>query len=182
MILALLFIVFIIVPFIELWLILQVGDIIGAGPTIALLIADSMLGAWLMRNQGRAVWKQFQDALNAGKLPAREVINGGFVILGGVFLLLPGFISDFVGLLMLLPPTRKVFGNLVFRFVSRRVRLATGAADTGLQDFPRSSQPRRPKPGPTGGAEQGQSGDPTDSDSRSDEDPEFDFETRRLNN
>src|SRR5262245_42877574 len=111
---ALLVILFICVPIVELWLILQVAELLGGGAsgaalTIALLIADSLLGAWLVRSQGRTVWREFSEALNAGKMPAREAVNGGFVILGGTLLLLPGFLSDIVGIAMLAPPTRKVF-------------------------------------------------------------------------
>jgi UPF0716 protein FxsA len=186
-ILALLLIVFIVVPIFELWLILQVAEALGGGATgamltIALLIADSLLGAWLLQSQGRSVWTELKASLNAGKLPAREVINGGFVIVGGVLLITPGFLSDILGFMMLLPPTRKVFGNWVFAFVSRRVRLATGFADTGVRDFPRSSQSRRPADqsgGAAARARRGPTGDQTDSVIEADEDPAFDFETRR---
>jgi UPF0716 protein FxsA len=185
-ILALLLILFIVVPIFELWLILQVAQLLGGGATgalltIALLIADSLLGVWLLGTQGKSAWKELKTALNAGKMPAREVINGGFVIVGGVLLITPGFLSDILGFLMLIPPTRKVFGNWAFAFVSRRVRLATGYADTGMRDFPRSSQPRRPDEGAAARARKGQSGDPTESASEADDEPEFDFETRRLN-
>lgn len=187
-ILALLLVVFIVVPIFELWLILQVAELLGGGAsgamlTIALLIADSLLGAWLLQSQGRNVWKELKTSLNAGKLPAREVINGGFVIVGGVLLITPGFLTDILGILMLAPPTRAAFGNWTFAFVSRRVRLATGFTDTGVRDFPRSSQPRRPADqrdaGTAARARRGQTGDPTVSISETDEDPAFDFETRR---
>jgi UPF0716 protein FxsA len=183
---ALLLIACICVPIIELWMILQVAQLLGGGATgvaltIALLLADSLIGVWLLQSQGRAVWKELKDALNAGKLPAREVINGGFVIVGGVLLITPGFLTDILGFLMLIPPTRKVFGNWAFAFASRRVRLFTGSADNGVRDFPRSSQPPPPKEGAAARARRGQSGDPTESEHETDEDPEFDFETRRLN-
>src|SRR4051812_6771073 len=97
---------FIVVPLAELYVILQVGDAIGVLPTIALLAADSVLGSILLRSQGRAVWRRFNEALAAGRMPHREVQDGVLVIFGGAFLITPGFITDVVGALLLLPPTR----------------------------------------------------------------------------
>ena len=115
--LAPLVLLFIVVPLVELYVIIQVGQEIGALPTIAILVADSLLGSVLMRSQGRAVWRRFNDALAAGRPPAREVLDGGLVILGGAFLLTPGFVTDLIGLVLLLPPTRAVVrGALVRRF------------------------------------------------------------------
>jgi UPF0716 protein FxsA len=130
--LAPLVLLFILVPLVELYVIIQVGQAIGALPTIAILLADSLLGSVLMRSQGRAVWRRFNEALSAGRPPAREVLDGGLVILGGAFLLTPGFVTDVFGLILLLPPTRAlVRGALVRRFsrrffVSRRDRYAPG--------------------------------------------------------
>lgn len=144
--LVLFFIAFIVVPFVELWLILWVTDnVFGGGKTgaalvIALLIGSSLLGAFLLRSQGRAVWGQFRETLDAGRLPAREVIDGMFVIVGGVLLMTPGFISDVFGLMMLLPPTRRVFGGWAMMLLSTRVTLAFKLADTGLRNFPRSNR------------------------------------------
>jgi UPF0716 protein FxsA len=118
--LAPLVLLFIVVPLVELYVIIQVGQAIGALPTIVILLADSLLGSALMRSQGRAVWRRFNEALSAGRPPAREVLDGGLVILGGAFLLTPGFVTDVFGLILLLPPTRAVVrGSLVRRF-SRR--------------------------------------------------------------
>ncbi|MBI4898081.1 MAG: FxsA family protein [Actinobacteria bacterium] len=146
--LVLLIIVFIVVPIVELWLILQVAELLGGGATgaaltIGLLVLDSLLGAALLRSQGRAVWRQFTGAIDERRMPAREIVDGGFVIVGGVLLLTPGFLSDLLGVLMLLPPTRRVFGGWVMGLLSRRVRLAFSIADTGLSNFQRSRQPRR---------------------------------------
>src|SRR3954452_3743673 len=99
--------VFIVVPFAELYVILQVvGPALGPVWTILLLAADSVLGSILLRSQGRAVWRRFNEALAAGKMPHREVIDGVLVIFGGALLITPGFLSDIVGLLLLIPPTR----------------------------------------------------------------------------
>jgi UPF0716 protein FxsA len=118
----LLLVLFILVPLAELYVILQVGDAIGPVWTILLLAADSVLGAWLMKSQGRAVWRRFNAALAEGRAPTREVFDGVLVIFGGAFLITPGFITDFVGLFLLVPPTRA----LIRRFVARRL-LPVGA-------------------------------------------------------
>src|ERR687897_787077 len=97
---------FIIVPIAELAIIIQVGQAIGVWWTIALLIADSILGSLLMRSQGRAASRRFNQALQGGRAPAREVADGVLIIFGGALLLTPGFLSDIAGLLFLLPPTR----------------------------------------------------------------------------
>ena len=120
----LLILLFIVVPIVELWVILQVGGAIGALPTIALLIADSILGSWLLRRQGRQAWMAFSQALAEGRVPARETADGALIIFGGALLLTPGFCTDAFGLLLLLPPTRAV----IRRFALRRGVTAGAAA------------------------------------------------------
>jgi UPF0716 protein FxsA len=112
---------FIALPLAELYVILKVGDAIGAVWTILLLAADSVLGSLLLRAQGRSVWRRFNNALAEGKMPHREVIDGVLVIFGGAFLITPGFITDIVGLLLLLPPTRALVRSQVVRRLGRRV-------------------------------------------------------------
>ena len=140
-------IVFIVVPVVELWLILQVGELIGVVPTILLLIADSLLGSWLVRSQGGSIWRRFRGAVDNGRIPANEAIDGFLVILGGTLLLVPGFLSDIVGLTFVLPPTRKLLRGRVVGFISRRTRATFMggfvADDTGLRDFAHSEQSRR---------------------------------------
>jgi UPF0716 protein FxsA len=121
---------FIAVPIAELAVIIQIGQEIGVWWTIAILVADSVLGSLLMRSQGRAVWRRFNEALRAGRAPAREVADGVLVIFGGALLLTPGFITDVFGLLFLLPPTRAVIRRVFLRQAMRRitVTMATGAA------------------------------------------------------
>ena len=136
--LPLLVVLFIAVPIVELAVIIQVGQWIGLGWTVVLLIADSVLGSLLMRHQGRAAWRRFNAAVAEGRVPARETIDGVLVIFGGALLLTPGFITDIFGLLCLLPPTRAVLRRvLVARFAQRMTRgMTTGTVG------PRS--PRRP--------------------------------------
>jgi UPF0716 protein FxsA len=113
--------IFIVLPIAELFVIIKVGEAIGVLPTIALLILDSFLGAALLRSQGRAAWRRFNDALAAGRIPAREVFDGAMIILGGAFLLTPGFITDVIGLVLLIPATRALFRRSVSGMASRRV-------------------------------------------------------------
>jgi UPF0716 protein FxsA len=133
--LAVLALVFIVVPIAELYVILKVGDAIGAVPTILLLAADSVLGSVLLRQQGRTVWQRFNETLAAGGMPHREVLDGVLVIFGGAFLITPGFISDIVGLILLIPPSRSVVRRIVVRRLGKRV--AVGVTGAGTQRRPR---------------------------------------------
>ena len=112
---------FIALPLAELYVILKVGDAIGVVPTIALLALDSVLGSMLLRAQGRAVWRRFNETLAAGRMPHREVMDGVLVIFGGAFLITPGFLTDIVGLVLLLPPTRSLVRRWLVRRLGRRV-------------------------------------------------------------
>jgi len=123
----LLVVLFIVVPIAELAILIQVGQLIGVWWTIAVLIADAVLGSMLARSQGRAVWRRFNLALQAGRPPAREVLDGTLVLFGGALLLAPGFLTDILGILLLLPPTRAlVRALLVRRFMGRMVSSMTG--------------------------------------------------------
>jgi UPF0716 protein FxsA len=124
---------FIVVPLAELYVILKVGDAIGAIWTILLLAADSVLGSILLRVQGRSVWRRFNEALADGKMPHREVIDGVLVVFGGAFLITPGFITDVVGILLLVPPTRAVIRRLLVSRLGRRI--AVNAATRGRMRY-----------------------------------------------
>jgi UPF0716 protein FxsA len=115
---------FILVPIAELAVIIQVGQAIGVWWTIAILIADSVLGSLLMRSQGRATWRRFNEALRGGRVPAREVADGVMVIFGGALLLTPGFLTDIVGLLFLLPPTRALIRRVFLRQAMKRITVS----------------------------------------------------------
>ena len=116
---------FLVVPFVELYVILEVvGPALGAPLTILLLAVDSVIGALLFKSQGRSVWRRFNLTLAEGRVPHREVVDGVLVIFGGAFLITPGFISDIVGILFLLPPTRTVIRRLLIRRLGRRVMVA----------------------------------------------------------
>jgi UPF0716 protein FxsA len=112
---------FIVVPIAELAVVIQVGQAIGVWWTVGLLVADSILGSVLMRAQGRTTWRRFNEAIAAGKVPAREVLDGSLVIFGGLLLLTPGFITDFLGLLLLIPPTRALVRAVLARRLTHRM-------------------------------------------------------------
>jgi UPF0716 protein FxsA len=119
---------FIVVPIAELAVVIQVGQAIGVWWTIALLIADAILGSILMRQQGRAAWQRFNEALQVGRVPAREVLDGALIVFGGLLLLTPGFITDILGLLLLIPPSRAVVRKvLAARLTHRMVVSMTNA-------------------------------------------------------
>jgi UPF0716 protein FxsA len=124
---------FIAVPLAELAVIIQVGQAIGVWWTIALLLADSILGAWLMRHQGRAAWRRFNEAIQSGRVPGREVLDGALVIFGGALLLTPGFITDVLGLVLLVPPTRALVRRVLSRRLAHRV-VAAGPRSRGDYD------------------------------------------------
>ncbi len=113
--LLLLFLVFVVLPIAELYVIIQVGGAIGILPTLALLLLDGILGAWLARTQGRAAWRRFNRATAEGRVPAKEVYDGAAIIFGGALLLSPGFITDFLGVFLLLPPTRALLRRTLLR-------------------------------------------------------------------
>ena len=135
---ALLFVLFIVVPIVELYVLIQVGQTIGVLPTIVLLVVDSLLGAWLLRREGAKAWNAFRRALDERRVPAREVADGALVIFGGALLLTPGFLSDILGLLCILPPTRAGLRGVLTTVVARRLGVAGLAAGA----MSRATRPR----------------------------------------
>jgi UPF0716 protein FxsA len=135
---------FLLVPAAELYVIYKVGDAIGIGWTFLLLAADSLLGSLLLKSQGRAVWQRFNRNLSQGRVPHREVIDGVLVIFGGAFLITPGFLTDILGLALLIPPTRAVIRRSVARRLGRRA-VAGGRSDFDVEGTAREYDdiPRR---------------------------------------
>jgi UPF0716 protein FxsA len=116
----LLILLFIVVPVAELYVIIKVGELIGVWPTLALLLADALLGSWLLKHEGRGAWRRFNQALAERRFPGREVADGALIIVGGTLLLTPGFLTDVVGVFLLLPPTRAISRRLLKRFTIGR--------------------------------------------------------------
>jgi len=133
---------FIAVPILELYVIIKVGGLIGVLPTLALLLAVSLLGAALLRHQGRSAWQRFNLALSERRLPGKEVADGLMITVGGALLLTPGFVTDAVGLLLLLPPTRAIARRLLSAYVGRRfVIVGVGGARPPHNGDPGASRP-----------------------------------------
>lgn len=142
---------FVVVPLIELVAIIQVGQVIGTWWTVALLVADSLLGAYLLKRESRRAWHDFRTALSSGRWPGDEVTQGGLVIVGGALLLTPGFVTDAVGLLCLLPPSRAAASRLIRARVGRGVGL--GGATTTRSGARGSRDARTTGPRPRGASE-----------------------------
>jgi UPF0716 protein FxsA len=128
---AILVALFIVVPIVELYVIIQIGSWIGVLPTIALLLADALLGSLLLRHQGRGAWRRFNAALAERRFPGREVADGLLIAIGGTLLLTPGFVTDIVGLILLIPPTRAIVRRLMRGFVGRRFLIVGAPRPTG---------------------------------------------------
>jgi UPF0716 protein FxsA len=116
-----LFVAFIVVPLIEIYVLIQVGQVIGPWWTILLLILDSLFGTWLIRREGGRAWLALRVALESGRMPARELADGALILVGGTLMLTPGFVTDAFGILLILPFTRPVARRLLTQLVSRRL-------------------------------------------------------------
>jgi UPF0716 protein FxsA len=126
-------------PIAELFVAVQVAGSIGVLLTVILLIAGWPLGVWLIRAEGRVAWRRLRAASATGRPPGREVLDGALILIGGSLLIVPGFITDVFGLVLLLPPTRALARiGLVRNLQSRLVRRATRVGDrTGADGSPR---------------------------------------------
>jgi UPF0716 protein FxsA len=124
-------VLFIVVPILELWLIIEIGGLIGVVPTLLLLLADALLGSFLLRHQGRGAWQRFNRAIAERRFPGKEVADGLLIAIGATLLLAPGFLTDIVGVVFLIPPTRAIVRRLLRGVVGRRFVVMggpTGAA------------------------------------------------------
>jgi UPF0716 protein FxsA len=149
----LLLVAFVVVPLVEIFVLVQVGQVIGAWWTILLLIAASALGAWLIKREGSRAWAALREALQTGRMPARELADAGLILIGGTLMLTPGFVSDVVGILLILPVTRPVARRLLTRMVAARLvgpvaGPSGGPFGSSGPQGPRDA--RRPGPDPQG--------------------------------
>ncbi len=132
---------FVVMPLVEIYVLIQVGQVIGAWPTILLLVLDSLVGSWIIRREGGRAWQALNDALASGRMPATEIADGALILLGGALMLTPGFVTDMLGALVVLPVTRPFARRLLARAVARRLFVV---------GVPAPGQPgdvRRPGPG-----------------------------------
>lgn len=133
------------VPLLEIYVLVQVGQVVGPWWTILLLVLAGALGAWLVRREGSRAFRAFTAALSAGRVPAREIADGLLVLTGGILMLTPGFLTDLVGIVLILPFTRPVFRRLLTRVVAARMTVA-----------PPRRNDTRPRPGPGGPVVEGE--------------------------
>jgi UPF0716 protein FxsA len=136
---AVLFTVFVVMPMIEIYVIVQVGQEIGVLWTVALLVLSGVVGTWLIRHEGARTWQSLREALDSGRMPATEIADGALILVGGTLMVAPGFITDILGILLIFPLTRPIFRSLLAAAVSRR--LLSGAIQVR----------RSPGPGPSAG-------------------------------
>ena len=135
---------FVLVPLVEIYVIIQVGQAIGAWWTILLLVLDSVFGTWLVRREGGRAWEALRTALNSGRMPARELADGALILIGGTLMLAPGFVTDAFGILMILPLTRPLFRRALTGIVANRLVVM------GPMPGPGPGTARRPGPDPDG--------------------------------
>ena len=119
--LAVLALLFVVVPFVELYVILQVSHVMGLVPTLGILLLVSICGAWLVKREGFGVLRRAQARMDEGRVPGRELVDGVLILFAGALLLTPGFVTDAVGLLLLLPPIRAAIRLVALRALSKRV-------------------------------------------------------------
>lgn len=130
-------------PVAELFVAIKVAEAIGVLLTVLLLFAGWPLGSWLLRAEARAAWRRLTEAVAAGQPPAREAINGGLALVGGVLLMVPGFITDVFGALLLAPPTRALGRRLIERnFASTTMRRAVRFSRRPAQPYDVDSSAR----------------------------------------
>lgn len=116
-----LFLLFTAVPLLDLWLLIRIGDAVGVGPALALVIVTGVLGAALARAEGTRVLGAWRRALEAGRMPEEGILSGVLVLAGGLLLVTPGVITDAAGFLLLIPPTRRLATRALRRWLDRKV-------------------------------------------------------------
>ena len=116
-----LFLLFLLTPVAELYLLIQLGRYIGIGPTLALILTTAVIGSTMARREGLTAWQRFQEASAAGRLPGIEIVDGIIILISGACLLTPGVLTDVVGFLGLFPPTRRLIRSQVLRSLKRGV-------------------------------------------------------------
>lgn len=117
---ALLALLFLVVPFVELFLIIRVGEAIGAGATVGILVLISVVGAWLVKREGLGVLRRARARMRMGEVPGNELTDGVSILFAGALLLTPGFITDVLGILLLVPPVRAGLRRSAIRAYRRR--------------------------------------------------------------
>ena len=116
---------FLVVPFLELFVILKVGSLLGVVPTIVLLVVVSIVGAWLAKREGLGVIRRIQRSVQRGQMPTNDLVDGALIVLAGALLVTPGFLTDVLGIGLLLPPIRLAIRGTARRAIARRAHITT---------------------------------------------------------
>ena len=140
-VLAVLILLLVSVPLLELYVIVQVAGGLGVGQTILLLLVVSVVGAWMVRRSGLGVLNQIRTRLERGELPGNELVDGVLILVAGALMLTPGFLTDAVGLLLLFPPTRIAVRSVLVRRYSKRITVAGWSGEPGRSGGHRRSGP-----------------------------------------
>lgn len=137
------FLALLIIPIVEIAAIIAVGRVIGGWPTLALLVLESMLGAWIVKREGARTWAALQEALTTGQMPSRQLADAALVLIGGTLLLTPGFVTDIVGFFFILPLTRPITRAWLQAVVAGRLLGPSGEwpGGPGPSATPRSGRP-----------------------------------------
>lgn len=145
-----------VVPLVEIYVIIQVGQVIGGWPTVGLLLLESALGAWLVKREGKRAWNALRTSLQTSLMPGKELADAALVLIGGTLLLAPGFITDILGFFLILPFTRPLARRLFAGILGRRVvaqlggNPITGFMPGGYRPPPKGAPGAGPSGGPTG--------------------------------
>jgi UPF0716 protein FxsA len=148
-----LFLAFLVVPVVEIYVLVQVGATIGALNTVGLLLLVSLVGAWVVKHQGTGTWRRIRGELAMGRMPGASLVDGALIFAAGVLLLVPGFVTDAFGFLLLIPPVRHLVRALLARRFDVRVHQVTasgtrrtsgGAASAGSSARGEWAPPREP--------------------------------------
>jgi UPF0716 protein FxsA len=131
---TLLFVAFLVVPIVEIYVLIQVGQVIGPWWTVLLLVADSMFGSWLLKREGVRAWRALQGTLAEARMPSRELADAALIVVGGTLMISPGFVTDVFGLFAILPFTRPFARRLLSAYVARRLVVVRDARRPGPPD------------------------------------------------
>jgi len=130
---ARLLILFITIPVVELILFMKIGSRIGIVPTVGIILVTGILGAWLTKLQGMRTLARYQQAMNEGRLPHEEVIDGLMILVAGVVLLTPGFLTDTVGFLLLVPVVRGVVRKWLAQYLKGKIQIVGDGMDINVE-------------------------------------------------
>jgi UPF0716 protein FxsA len=147
--------IFVVLPIVEIYVLIQIGQVIGAMWTILLLVADAFLGSYLVKHEGGRAWRALREAIQAGRMPHRELADGALILIGGTLLVTPGFVTDIFGFFAVLPFTRPIARRLLARSIARKLPSdfiggpsGGSAGQSGARPGPAPGARTQQRPGP----------------------------------